>query len=97
MFGVDRIIFMNEAIKKLLDDGEIAQEEYDMLFEDKSNWLNQAYSYSEVYDLDDKSFEKFGEQLKKVRDYNTTLKKVIDFQSKSEKIDLSHIDLSIIL
>ncbi len=82
---------MNEAIKKLLDDGKITQEEYDMLFEDKSNWLKQEYSYSEVFELDDKSFDKLGEQLKKVGHYNTALKKVIDFQSKSEKIDLNHI------
>ena len=82
---------MNTTIKKLLDGSQITEDDYDILFEDKSNWLNYEYSRSQVFELNDENFDKLGEQLKKIGHYKKALKKVFDIQSKSEKIDLSYI------
>ena len=86
---------MNKTIRKLLHDNIITQDEYNILFEDKANWLNQGYSSSEIHRLADKAFTKEFEKLlkeqKKYEDYKKALAKTINIQSKFEKIDLSHI------
>lgn len=89
--SIKKSLETNQTIKQFLDNHKLTQEEYDILFEDKSNWSNQEYSYSEVFDLDDEDFDKLGEQLKKRRCYEIALRKVIELQLKSEKVDLSNI------
>lgn len=82
---------MNETIKKLFDDNLINREEYDILFADKSSWVQQAYTYSEVFDLNEDDFQNLTDQTAKEGRYQAALKKVYDLQSEAEKIDFSYI------
>ncbi|GEM_PF-2546835 len=83
---------MNLVIKQLLGDDKITQDEYDILFEDKSNWLKKEYLKKEIYDSDDSVFHaKFEETTHQYRFYPDTLNKIIDLQKESNKIDLSYL------
>lgn len=70
-----------KVIKQLLDDGKITQDEYDILFEDKSNWYTE-------YEHGDKNWSKSKSKLRK---FDTTLKNIINLQQDLEEYNLSRI------
>ena len=69
---------------------KLLQDEYDILFMDKSNWLKKEYLKKELSNSSDldfsTSFEKITHQY---RFYPDTLNKIIELQKESNKIDLS--------
>ena len=72
---------MNLAIKQLLDDGEITQDEHDILFEDKSNWYRVENKERLVWDTPEANIHTFFQ----------VLKKIIKLQTKENEYDLSFI------
>jgi len=84
---------MNHTLQQLLDEGKITQEEYDILFEDKSSWnIHTNISSSDIWETDDQTFECHHHKwITRDHYYSNALLKVIELQKDNEYIDLTYI------
>lgn len=71
----------NIVIKQFLNDGKITQYEYDILFEDKSNWYRVENREILVWDTPETNIHTFFQALKKI----------IELQTKENEYNLSFI------
>lgn len=60
---------MNQVIKKLLDDDKITQNEYDILFEDKSNWYRVEKDENQNWSISHEKQIQFWEAIGKVKEF----------------------------
>ncbi len=60
---------MNKVIKQLLDDGKITQDEYDILFEDKSSWYRIDNKEKRDWFISHEKQIQFWETIKKVKEF----------------------------
>ncbi len=71
----------NNVIKQFLNDGKITQDEYDILFEDKSSW----------YTEDENGFKNWNNSQRKIEKFNLSLKSFIALQSNQDRYNFYYI------
>ena len=62
---------MNTAIKNLLDENKITKKEYDILFEDKANWLEIRNRNINIDKLTDAKIDNLVQYGFEIEDYNS--------------------------